>query len=80
MPLSCYRIIDENIRMPVERKNSTDGFGSKKGRHFQEACVAWLKARDDRNETENISTGRVEGMVHVRDVDVSASSEVIIKL
>ena len=35
---------------------------------------------DDRNETENISTGRVKGIVHVRDVDVSASSEVIIKL
>ena len=66
--------------MSVERKNSTDGFGSKKGGHFQEACVASMKPRDDRNETENISTGRVEGMVHVRDVDMSASSEVIIKL
>ena len=66
--------------MPVERKKSADGFGSKKGGHFQEACVAWMKPRDDRNETENISTGRVEGMVHVRDVDMSASSEVIIQL
>ena len=65
--------------MPVERKNSTDGFVSKKGGHFQEACVASMKPRNDRNETENISTGRVEGMVLVCDVDMSASSDVITK-
>ena len=41
------------------------------------SSVAWMKARDDRNETENISTVCVKGMVHVRDVDVSTSSGVI---